>query len=196
MKSSSVIIKKFNDLDEKQKGLVIIAAVLFFAVIFSVNIYKNGSTKVGTYKKLVVKETKRNMLRSKLQDLQSEKSAYDSYVVWKDSISNIKNKISQTITSVGVEVLSIKSKKKQQVLDNSFNAVLVDLHCTYHQLGLVVAKLESQTPQIVISEIAMRQGRESRSEELTKAGLEALGYPATEDIAVDFNIILTVVKNS
>ncbi len=140
-------IKIFDMLEEKQKKMLIIAVVFLitFFVCYKI-IYQNAVRKIKNYDKKTAQQLAQNELRKELAGLDAIKTRYEDIVVYREDIDNVKNKLSALVENSGARLVSIRSVKKSDMGNYSVFSTSMELECSFHQLGAMLASIENMQP--------------------------------------------------
>ncbi len=167
------LVKKFDNLEEKYKKLVI-GAIIFLLLYFICYklIYQNAARKAQYYNAKLQEGSVCNKLRKELSALKSEKERYEAMIMHKDDIDGIKNRLSNLAQDSGAKLISINSTSSSgQTSSIDYNAYIttMELECTYHQLGDFISKIENMRPYVKIDKIKL-----GNLEEMSYAGRAGL----------------------
>ncbi|GEM_PF-4114656 len=158
-------IKIFDMLDEKQKNMLMMAVVflLTFFICYKI-IYQNAVKKTKDYNYKTAQQLQQNRLRKELADLDNVKTAYENLIAYKEDIDKIKNKLSAVVESSGARLVSIRSMKKSELGNYSVFSTSIELECSFHQLGLVVASIENMQPYTGVESVKIIDSQQENYE--------------------------------
>lgn len=148
------LIKIFDTLEEKQKKMLIIAVVFLitFFVCYKI-IYQNAVRKIKNYDKKTAQQLAQNELRKELAGLDAIKTRYEDIVVYREDIDNVKNKLSALVENSGARLVSIRSAKKSDMGNYNVFSTSMELECSFHQLGAILASIENMKPYTGIENV-------------------------------------------
>ncbi len=135
--------RKYEQIRENK--LVIVSAIII-ALVLAIGIisiympfaYKNKSLRVD-----ILKERDRNILVGKIKALSKHLKIYDKRMPGAVGVSWLLSEVSNMASKEHIEIASMKPWNTEDYVLYKKLSVIVDIACTYNQLGKFIAGIES-----------------------------------------------------
>ncbi|MBN1404945.1 MAG: type 4a pilus biogenesis protein PilO [Candidatus Omnitrophica bacterium] len=185
----------FNNLDEKQKKILVSTAVILLVVLIGYKlIYQSAVKKVNYYNSKYHEETSRNELRRQIEKLDRIREKYEALILQKQDIDTIKNEFSKLAIAAGVRITSISSSDKgKQPQGYNMHITVLEVEGTYHSIGRFLAKIESNKPYMGIRNLEIGNASEGLAGMLYEPGLSDITPAEARSILSKDTVVSAVI---
>jgi Tfp pilus assembly protein PilO len=138
------MFKEFNiDFDHKKKSIVLATAVAVLTVIICLNIIKSHSRKRDNLHQKIEVQSRKLALRRDINNIDKIYRKYADFFYNNINQQALRSVISDLAAETGVDIVSIKPLGKERIGGVTKESLGVSLRCTYNQLGLFIARIET-----------------------------------------------------
>ena len=147
------VIKKLNKLTILTAGVSIITIVIGWLFIYMPFVNSNKSLRSE-----ILYERDKNVLIGKIRAIDKHLKIYMRRVPKKEKgVSWLISEVSDMASMEGIEIISIKPGEPREIENYTKFYVVVDMICTYHQLGKFTSNVESSEKFIKIEEVNIKR---------------------------------------
>ena len=144
---------------KKPNNIIILTSILIVGTlaIGAVFIYMPFLNKSKYLRDEILRERERNILTGKIRGLGKHLKIYEERVPNGRSVSWLLNDVSEMATKEYVDISSIKPGAPEDRGQYTKLYVVMDIICTYHQLGRFVSRVESSEKFLRIESVDMKR---------------------------------------
>jgi Tfp pilus assembly protein PilO len=151
------------NIDDKKKGIIITASIVFLTLLICFNIIKSHSRKKDSIRQDMQDQIRRIALRTDIEKIENIHQEYAKYFYDNIDQQTLRAIISSLATESGVNIVSIRTLDREQVGSLSKESSDISLRCNYNQLGIFISKIENLINTTKIESLSMKDSLDFKS---------------------------------